>query len=61
MTWGGGLTFAKKVAAFAEAFAKPVAFHDCSDPVTLAVSTHLAMACPNVVEQEITRGLLLRS
>ena len=36
--------------------AKPVAFRDCSGPVTLAVSTHLAMACPNVVEQEITRG-----
>ena len=51
-----GLTFAKKVATVAEAFAKPVAFHDCSGPVTLAVSTHLAMACPNVVEQEITRG-----
>ena len=56
VTWGGGLTFAKKVAALAEAFAKPVAFHDCSGPVTLAVSTHLAIACPNVTEQEITRG-----
>lgn len=56
VTWGGGLTFAKKVAVLAEAFAKPIAFHDCSGPVTLAVSTHLAMACPNVVEQEITRG-----
>ena len=51
-----GLTLARKVAIVAEAFAKPVAFHDCSGPVTLAVSTHLAMACPNVVEQEITRG-----
>ena len=46
----------KKVAIVAEAFAKPVAFPDCSGPVTLAVSPHLAMACPNVVEQEITRG-----
>jgi galactonate dehydratase len=56
VTWGGGLTFANKVAAVAEAFAKTVAFHDCSGPVTLAVSTHLATACPNVTEQEITRG-----
>ena len=40
----------------AEAFAKPIAFHDCSGPVTLTVSTHLAMACPNVAEQEITRA-----
>jgi galactonate dehydratase len=56
VTWGGGLTFANKVAAVAEAFAKTVAFHDCSGPVTLAVSTHLAIACANVTEQEITRG-----
>lgn len=56
VTWGGGVTFAKKVAALAEAFAKPVAFHDCSGPVTLAVSTQLAMVCPNVAEQEITRA-----
>ena len=56
VTWGGGVTFARKVAALAEAFTRPVAFHDCSGPVTLAVSTHLAMACPNVVEQEMTRA-----
>ena len=56
VTWGGGITFAKKAAALAEGFAKPIAFHDCSGPVTLAASTHLALACPNVFEQEITRG-----
>lgn len=56
VTWGGGITFAKKAGAIAEGFALPIAFHDCSGPVTLAASTHLAMACPNVAEQEITRG-----
>lgn len=56
VTWGGGITFARKAAGLVEAFAKPTAFHDCSGPVTLAASTHLALACPNVVEQEITRG-----
>lgn len=56
VTWGGGLTFARKAAALAEAHGKAVAFHDCSGPVTLGVSTHLAMASPNVVEQEIARG-----
>ena len=35
---------------------KSIAFHDCSGPITLAVSTHLALACSNVIEQEITRG-----
>ncbi|MEM7429367.1 MAG: mandelate racemase/muconate lactonizing enzyme family protein, partial [Pseudomonadota bacterium] len=34
VTWGGGITFAKKAAALAEAYALPIAFHDCSGPVT---------------------------
>ena len=56
VTWGGGITVARKVAAQAEAAALPIAFHDCSGPVTLAASVHLALACPNVFEQEITRA-----
>ena len=47
---------ARKVAALAEARARPIAFHDCSGPVTLAVSTHLALSLRNVKEQEIARG-----
>ncbi len=56
ITWGGGITVARRVAALAEAAGLPVAFHDCSGPVTLAASVHLALACPNVAEQEITRA-----
>ena len=56
MTWGGGVSFARKAAALAEAEGRPIAFHDCSGPVTLAVSTHLAMALANVAEQEFTRA-----
>lgn len=56
VTWGGGVTFARKAAALAEAHGRPIAFHDCSGPVTLAVSTQLAMALPNVAEQEFTRA-----
>jgi len=56
VTWGGGITFAKQSAQMAQAAGRPIAFHDCSGPVTLASSTHLALACPNVVEQEITRA-----
>ena len=48
---------ARKVAALAEAAGLAVAFHDCSGPVTLAASVHLALASPNVTEQEITRAL----
>ncbi len=56
VTWGGGITFARQAAALAQAAGKAIAFHDCSGPVTLASSTHLALACPNVIEQEITRA-----
>ena len=56
VTWAGGVTAAKKVAALAEARSRPIAFHDCSGPVTLAVSTHLALNLRNVREQEIARG-----
>ncbi len=56
VTWAGGITAARKVAALAEARARPIAFHDCSGPVTLAASTHLALALRNVREQEIARG-----
>lgn len=56
VTWGGGITFARKAAALAEAHGLPIAFHDCSGPVTLAASTHLALASPNVAEQEMTRA-----
>lgn len=56
VVWAGGVTAARKIAALAEARSRPIAFHDCSGPVTLAVSTHLALAMRNVREQEIARG-----
>jgi galactonate dehydratase len=57
VTWGGGVSFGRKCAALAEARGLPIAFHDCSGPITLAASTHLALAAPNVREQEIARGM----
>lgn len=56
VVWAGGISAARKVAVLAEARARPIAFHDCSGPVTLAASTHLALSLRNVKEQEIARG-----
>ncbi len=56
VTWGGGISFAHKAAALAESFGRPIAFHDCSGPVTLTASVHLALACANVWEQEMVRA-----
>ncbi len=56
ITWGGGIGFGQAAASLAAEADLPIAFHDCSGPVTLAVSTHLALATANVEEQEFTRA-----
>ena len=56
--WTGGLTEAKKVADLADTFTVPVAPHDCTGPVSLAVAAHLACAQPNGLVQETTRAWL---
>jgi L-alanine-DL-glutamate epimerase-like enolase superfamily enzyme len=58
LSWWGGVSEARRVAAIAEAWHVPVAFHDCSGPVVLAVSTHLAMNVRNCFIQEMVRVLL---
>ncbi|MEE8506536.1 MAG: mandelate racemase/muconate lactonizing enzyme family protein [Kiloniellales bacterium] len=56
LVWGGGLTEARKVAAMCEAWHVPFAAHDCTGPVALTASVHLALAAPNVFVQEIVRA-----
>ena len=56
LSWCGGLTTARKVAAMAEAEKLPIAPHDCTGPVVLAASTHLSLAAPNAVIQESVRA-----
>jgi galactonate dehydratase len=54
--WVGGLTQARKVAALAEAFERPIAPHDCTGPVVYAAAAHLSIHAPNVVLQEYVRA-----
>lgn len=56
ITWSGGLTAARNIAALAAAHGVPVAPHDCTGPVALAACAHLAMAAPNVLIQETVRA-----
>ncbi|WP_198377187.1 mandelate racemase/muconate lactonizing enzyme family protein [Neoroseomonas rubea] len=58
LAWCGGLTEARKIAALAEAWARPVAPHDCTGPVTLIASVHLAMHAPTAMFQEVVRATL---
>jgi L-alanine-DL-glutamate epimerase-like enolase superfamily enzyme len=56
LTWGGGLTEARKIAAMTEAWHLPFAAHDCTGPVALTASVHLALNAPNVFIQEVVRA-----
>jgi L-alanine-DL-glutamate epimerase-like enolase superfamily enzyme len=56
VTWCGGVSEAKKIATMAEPYQTPVAFHDCTGPVALLVSTHLALNTRNCWVQEIVRA-----
>lgn len=58
LEWCGGLTQARKIAALAEAYQRPLALHDCLGPVSLAASVHLALHAPNVPFQEVVRSFI---
>jgi L-alanine-DL-glutamate epimerase-like enolase superfamily enzyme len=56
ISWCGGLSEARKIAAMAEAWHLPVAPHDCAGPVVLCASTHLSLNAPNALIQESVRA-----
>jgi L-alanine-DL-glutamate epimerase-like enolase superfamily enzyme len=56
LSWCGGISEARKIAAMAEAWHLPVAPHDCTGPVVLCASTHLSLNAPNALVQESVRA-----
>ena len=56
LSWCGGLSEARKIAAMADAWQLPVAPHDCTGPVVWAASTHLSLHAPNALVQESVRA-----
>jgi L-alanine-DL-glutamate epimerase-like enolase superfamily enzyme len=58
LAWCGGLTEGRKIAALAEAYARPLAPHDCTGPVTLWAGLHLALHAPTAIFQEVVRATL---
>lgn len=54
--WVGGISEARKIAALAEAYHRPVAPHDCTGPVVYTVGTHFCLATPNAMIQEGVRA-----
>lgn len=56
LSWCGGISEGRKIAAMAEAWRLPVAPHDCTGPVVLAASTHLSLNATNALVQESVRA-----
>lgn len=54
--WVGGISEARRIAALAETFHRPVAPHDCTGPVAYVAGTHLCLATPNAMIQEGVRA-----
>lgn len=54
--WVGGLSEARKIAAMAEAWHRPVAPHDCTGPVIFAASVHHVVNATNALVQEVVRA-----
>ena len=58
LSWCGGLTQGRKIAALAEAYARPLAPHACTGPVALMAGLHLALHAPTAIFQEVVRAAL---
>jgi L-alanine-DL-glutamate epimerase-like enolase superfamily enzyme len=56
VSWCGGLSEARKIAAMAEAYQLPVAPHDCTGPVVFMASVHLSSNATNALIQETVRA-----
>jgi L-alanine-DL-glutamate epimerase-like enolase superfamily enzyme len=56
LSWVGGLSEAKKIATLAEIHHRPIAPHDCTGPIVLIASLHLALNAPNAIFQEVVRA-----
>lgn len=54
--WVGGISEARKVSLLAELFDVPVSFHDCTGPVVLTTSVHMAVSTVNACIQETVRA-----
>ncbi len=56
LSWCGGISEARKAGQMAQTYHVPVAFHDCTGPVVLTASTHLALNARNCWVQEMVRA-----
>ncbi|MCB1489859.1 MAG: mandelate racemase/muconate lactonizing enzyme family protein, partial [Bauldia sp.] len=58
LSWCGGLTEGRKIAAMADTAYLPVTCHDTIGPVALWAATHLLMHVPNALMMETVRSYI---
>ena len=58
LSWGGGLTESRKVAAMADTYYLPFTCHDTIGPVALWAATHMMLHAPNGLIMETVRGYI---
>jgi galactonate dehydratase len=58
LSWGGGLTEGRKVAAMADTAMLPFTCHDTIGPVALWAATHIMVNAPNGLIMETVRGYI---
>ncbi|MEZ5782274.1 MAG: mandelate racemase/muconate lactonizing enzyme family protein [Rhizobiaceae bacterium] len=58
LSWGGGLTEGRKVAAMADTAMLPFTCHDTIGPVALWAATHMLLNAPNGLIMEMVRGYI---
>ena len=56
LAWVGGISEARKISTMAEAYHLSVAPHDCTGPVLLTASVHVALNATNAIIQEVVRS-----
>ena len=56
LVWLGGVTAGRRIATIADAFDRPVAFHDCAGPVGFWTNLHLLFASSNALIMESVRA-----
>src|SRR5258706_9810721 len=56
LSWTGGLTEGRKIAALADTYHRPFAAHDCIGPVSFAAAVHASFSQPNTLIQDSVRA-----
>jgi L-alanine-DL-glutamate epimerase-like enolase superfamily enzyme len=56
LAWCGGISEARRIAALAQAWQRPVAPHDCTGPLAYLASIHFSIHAPNALVQESVRA-----